>query len=421
MPNTDTKTSSPSKLVTSSAETEPKKAFYSNEEKPTGLFSTLPYYILIFLYAFVWYTIEKWHQPWLGSFVLFSFVPLLDVILPEDWLNPTDKQTKKLADDVFFKFPLYAGVITCWVYHYWVLNHLAQHDFGLFYTIGVLFISGGLLAANFPVCHELFHKQEKFDRLLGGLALVPLLYTHYFIEHQYGHHRHVATPSDGAYSKLGESVYDNVPRAIKRVFFSTWEIEKRRLLEIEECSTHWHPKNRMIWYVLGYPTFLALVYSKFGFCGMGLTMYLAFQAIVFLESINYVEHYALERKEIAPGEYEKVNITHSWNAPHRFSNYLLFKVQRHSDHHENGYKPYQTLASYDESPTLPNGYAFCVTLCFFPMFWFNTINPYVIKSRKGEKITAAEQANAKKWMNMFLGLVTTVFGLLMVLGFIFKP
>ena len=68
-------------------------------------------------------------------------------------------------------------------------------------------------------------------------------------------------------------------------------------------------------------------------------------SIIYLEAINYLEHYGLLRKKLENGEYEKVNICHSWNAPHRFSNYLLFKLQRHSDHHENCLKPYQTLIS----------------------------------------------------------------------------
>lgn len=56
-------------------------------------------------------------------------------------------------------------------------------------------------------------------------------------------------------------------------------------------------------------------------------------AIIYLEAINYVEHYGLERKLLPNNEYEKVSIYHSWNAPHRFTNYFFFKVQRHSDHH----------------------------------------------------------------------------------------
>jgi alkane 1-monooxygenase len=59
----------------------------------------------------------------------------------------------------------------------------------------------------------------------------------------------------------------------------------------------------------------------------------ALLAIFSLESINYIEHYGLSRTKLPNGEYEKVTIRHSWNAPHRFSNYFLLKVQRHSDHH----------------------------------------------------------------------------------------
>ena len=47
------------------------------------------------------------------------------------------------------------------------------------------------------------------------------------------------------------------------------------------------------------------------------------------------------------GVYEPVDIRHSWNAPYMVSNMLLFKLQRHSDHHENPYKPYQTLCSFE--------------------------------------------------------------------------
>jgi alkane 1-monooxygenase len=93
---------------------------------------------------------------------------------------------------------------------------------------------------------------------------------------------------------------------------------------------------------------------------------IAFGAIFYLETINYIEHYGLVRKKLPNGEYEKTNILHSWNAPHRFSNYLLFKVQRHSDHHENATKPYQTLVSLEESPFLPHGYTLMAIMALFP-------------------------------------------------------
>jgi alkane 1-monooxygenase len=105
-------------------------------------------------------------------------------------------------------------------------------------------------------------------------------------------------------------------------------------------------------------------------------------SIIYLEAINYLEHYGLARKRLPNGEYEKVTIRHSWNAPHRISNYLLFKLQRHSDHHENSLKPYQTLLSLEESPELPHGYVLMIIMVFIPSVWFRIMDPLVEEYRK---------------------------------------
>mmetsp|Transcript_8308 Transcript_8308/g.9424 ORF Transcript_8308/g.9424 Transcript_8308/m.9424 type:complete len:101 (+) Transcript_8308:103-405(+) len=78
--------------------------------------------------------------------------------------------------------------------------------------------------------------------------------------------------------------------------------------------------------------------------------------ILLIEGANYVEHYGLVRKKLDGVHYEDINHFHSWNAPQRFSSYVFFRLQRHSDHHVHSYRPYQILRSYDASPTLPFGY-----------------------------------------------------------------
>lgn len=85
----------------------------------------------------------------------------------------------------------------------------------------------------------------------------------------------------------------------------------------------------------------------------------------------------MQREKKSDGTYEKVTIKHSWNAPHRISNYLLYKLQRHSDHHENSLKPYQTLVSLEDSPHLPHGYSLIIFLSFFPSLWFKIMDPMV--------------------------------------------
>lgn len=111
----------------------------------------------------------------------------------------------------------------------------------------------------------------------------------------------------------------------------------------------------------------------------------AFGSIFYLEAINYIEHYGLLRKKQDNGHYEKVTIKHSWNAAHRFSNYLLFKLQRHSDHHENSYKPYQILVTMKESPQLPHGYTVMILMSFVPKKWFQIMDPLVDAYNSGDE------------------------------------
>jgi alkane 1-monooxygenase len=111
---------------------------------------------------------------------------------------------------------------------------------------------------------------------------------------------------------------------------------------------------------------VSLIFQYYGLKCLIYFLIMAFGGIFILELINYIEHYGLRRKRLDDGSYEKVNIRHSWNAPHRISNYLFFKLQRHSDHHENSYKPYQILCSYEDSPQLPHGYLVCLIIACSP-------------------------------------------------------
>ena len=91
--------------------------------------------------------------------------------------------------------------------------------------------------------------------------------------------------------------------------------------------------NYMTLSIISYLLFPCLIYYLYNLQAVMFFVASCVICIFFLETINYLEHYGLRRKKLANGEYEKVTIRHSWNAPHRFSNYLLFKLQRHSDHH----------------------------------------------------------------------------------------
>jgi alkane 1-monooxygenase len=90
------------------------------------------------------------------------------------------------------------------------------------------------------------------------------------------------------------------------------------------------------WAVVSVAGAIAFILGIYYLYNLQTTIFFVFQtllAIFNLESIDYIEHYGLRRKRLPNREYEKVTIQHSWNSPYRFSNYIVLKDQRHSDHH----------------------------------------------------------------------------------------
>lgn len=88
------------------------------------------------------------------------------------------------------------------------------------------------------------------------------------------------------------------------------------------------------------------------------------------------------------------------------TNYLLFKLQRHSDHHANAYKPYQILDSFPESPMLPYGYTVSLILCFIPPIWKKVINPHAEAINNDQKISDEFKKTQERWITGTLCVTT---------------
>ncbi len=54
---------------------------------------------------------------------------------------------------------------------------------------------------------------------------------------------------------------------------------------------------------------------------------------------------------------------------------LLYHLQRHSDHHANPTRRYQSLRDFEESPVLPTGYAGMIVLAIVPAVWRRVMDP----------------------------------------------
>jgi alkane 1-monooxygenase len=267
------------------------------------------------------------------------------------------------------------------------------------YVIYFLIASSGAGAIN--LSHELIHKEDPFERLVGILNLGKVFYQHWWIEHVYGHHRRVGTDKDPATARLGQSLYQFIPQTVIGTWKSSWDLEKNRLLK--KYGSVWVMQNQFIYFILFYLTLPAVIWQGIGLRAAIYCIIFGFSGALFLEIVNYLEHYGLEREEGEP-----VTIHHSWNAPHRFTNYGLFKLQRHSDHHENGYKPYQILATYEEAPTLPHGYPTLIIMTLFPPIWKRVMDPLALDALKKVQLTKEQKAKVLREVNLFTGLVFVV-------------
>ncbi len=241
----------------------------------------------------------------------------------------------------------------------------------LVFALAVGTVTGGM---GITIAHELGHRASRLDRALAKALLVSVAYGHFFVEHVRGHHVRVATADDPATAPRGMSVYRFIPRSVFGSFVHAWRLEAMRLGHAGRSA--WHPSN---WVLSGSVLSVALLALAWAAVGPKAALLFAVQAVwafVLLEIINYVEHYGLLRRRI-DGRYEPVRERHSWNADYVVSNWVLFNLQLHSDHHAHMNKPFEALRTVDDAPQLPAGYPAMVLLALVPPLWFAVMDPRV--------------------------------------------
>jgi len=98
-----------------------------------------------------------------------------------------------------------------------------------------------------------------------------------------------------------------------------------------------------------------------------------------LETVNYIEHYGLQRRSTGNGNYERAMPEHSWNSDHVVGRVMLFELSRHSDHHYLASRKYQVLRHHENAPQMPTGYPGMMILSLFPPVWFYVMNRRIKK------------------------------------------
>ncbi len=306
---------------------------------------------------------------WLGLIYAWIVIPLVELFLKPSAANMGVAAEELAKKDKLYDYILY--VIVAAQYVALVIFLFSMKDAALSFTdIYARIFTMGLLCGTFGinVGHELGHRNKAFEQRLAKALLLTSLYMHFFIEHNKGHHKNVATKEDPSSARLWEPVYMFYFRTVIFSYISAWKIANADTKK--NGKSVFSVYNEMMLAQVIQIIFVAVIFILFGWKITLFHLAAATIGILLLETVNYIEHYGLIRKEIASGKYERAMPQHSWNSDHIIGRLMLFELSRHSDHHYLASRKYQILRHHDDAPQMPTGYPGMMILSLLPSAWF---------------------------------------------------
>ncbi len=341
------------------------------------------------LAAFLGLYFRSWAAPG-AIYIAFIIIPFIEIFAKGTSKNLSPEEEKDKLNAPFFDFLLYLNVPILYGLMFYYFHIINTFDLSILELIGCT-LNVGLIVGSIGinVAHELGHRENKVEQFLSKFLLLSALYMHFFIEHNRGHHKHVATPEDPSSARFNENLYFFWIRSSVNGWINAWKLEKFRLEKsnLKNISL----KNEMLVFQIIQMLYLLLIALIFSWKVVPFAILIAINGFLILETVNYIEHYGLQRKMLTTGKYETVQPWHSWNSNHDLGRIYLYELTRHSDHHYKANRKYQILRHFDEAPQLPLGYPGSMILSLIPPLWFKVMNPRIanLKNNKINKILIA--------------------------------
>lgn len=327
------------------------------------------YFLVYTTPAVVWYSIGAGDiRSYSALLLLFGVIPALELLLKGSTHNLTAAEEEVAQKDIGYDLLLYGLVPAQYLILFFYLTQIGREDIAFGDKVGMVTAFGlacGVLGIN--AAHELGHRNTWYEQLMSKMLLLTTLYMHFFIEHNRGHHKNVATQEDPATSRYSETVYAFFLRTIPGSWLSAWRLEGERLRNSGRRFWSWH--NEMLRFQVIQALFLFAIYFIFGPTVLKWYLPGAVMGFLLLETVNYIEHYGLQRKKNGK-YYEHTLPVHSWNSNHPLGRMILLELSRHSDHHYKANRKYQILRHFDDSPQMPTGYPGMMLLALVPPLWF---------------------------------------------------
>jgi alkane 1-monooxygenase len=337
----------------------------------------------IYVLAYLAFTSQGW-LTWAPMLYAWVFIPAVELLIKPDEKNMNAAEEELALKNNVYDYVLYLFVLLQLAALLFFLQSMQQDSLSWWEIAGRVG-SMGLLCGTFGinVGHELGHRKNPLEQGLAKISLLTSLYMHFFIEHNKGHHKNVATPKDPSSARFNEPVYFFYFRTIVFSYLSAWKIAADDCRKKDLSPIHW--KNEMIQAQLLQIALVVFVFLTFGKLATIYFLCSAAIGIGLLETVNYIEHYGLQRKATSPGKYERALPHHSWNSSHILGRLMLFELSRHSDHHYLASRKYQILQHHSQAPQLPTGYPGSMILSLVPPAWFYVMNRRIKKLQINEE------------------------------------
>ncbi len=333
--------------------------------------------LIIYIGAWHSFSVSGW-QIWLPLAWAWVIIPVTELFLKPDPANMSATEEELAKNDKIYDLLLYLIVILQYLLVIKFLLVMKADEMTLADTVGRIWVMG-LLCGTFGinVGHELGHRANKFEQWMAKALLLTSLYMHFFTEHNKGHHKRVATRDDPSSARMGEIIYLFYFRTIIFSYLGAWKIANEEMKR--KNKPVFSLQNEMLQFHIIQLAFIATIFFFFGWLVTAYYLAAAFIGILLLETVNYIEHYGLQRKQTDEGKYERAMPVHSWNSDHILGRLMLFELSRHSDHHYMASRKYQLLRHHEESPQMPTGYPGMMILSLFPPAWFYVMNRRIKK------------------------------------------
>ena len=151
---------------------------------------------IIYILAWMAFTGKGWIT-WSPMMYAWVLMPLAELFISPDKTNLDAAEEELAKKDRIYDYLLYIIVVLQFFALYVFLTSMKADELLWWETAGRI-CSMGLLCGTFGinVAHELGHRVNKYEQVFAKALLLTSLYMHFFIEHNKGHHKNVATPED---------------------------------------------------------------------------------------------------------------------------------------------------------------------------------------------------------------------------------